>query len=139
MKNFNLTRSMPHRSRAHAFAQIARSAFVALLLVGLLGGCDGHPIGGPLPPTDDTTVDGNGDLENPAAEDEASTTCCEPDPSPSGCMQMGGPARAGGCFETCDFYCATNWRLTKRDGCEEWTYSTRAPGPDEDENCFPIE
>jgi hypothetical protein len=63
--------------------------------------------------------------------------CCPPDPTMSGCTHLGGYS-PGGCRETCDFFCSTNWRI-ERDthGCSTWRYDTRAPQPGENQACLP--
>ena len=63
--------------------------------------------------------------------------CCPPDPMIGSCMRLGGYS-PGGCAVTCDFPCATNWRI-ERDthACSVWHYDIRAPQPGETTFCFP--
>jgi hypothetical protein len=63
--------------------------------------------------------------------------CCPPDPTMSSCMHLGGYS-PGGCSQTCDFFCSTNWRVeTDAHGCSAWRYDTRAPQPGENQACLP--
>ena len=63
--------------------------------------------------------------------------CCPPDPSMNSCMHLGGYS-PGGCQQTCDFFCSTNWRLEKdAHGCSGWHYDTREPQPGENLICMP--
>ncbi len=49
--------------------------------------------------------------------------CCPPDPVPSSCMHLGGAAINGMCYEVCDFYGSSNWRIETDDqGCPFWRY-----------------
>jgi hypothetical protein len=63
--------------------------------------------------------------------------CCPRDTALSSCMHLGG-VNAAGCFLTCDFWCATNWRVeTDKYGCERWAMDYRMPAPGEDLECVP--
>jgi hypothetical protein len=64
--------------------------------------------------------------------------CCPPDPVMSGCMHIGGYSPNGSCGVTCDFFCATNWRIENdAHGCPAWRYDLRQPLPGETPFCFP--
>jgi hypothetical protein len=68
-----------------------------------------------------------GGMTGSAGKDGGSDTdavvCCPPDPIPTSCMHLGGSPSNGTCYETCDFWCSTNWR-TEPDahGCPMWRY-----------------
>lgn len=73
----------------------------------------------------------------PSVDSTKGGQCCPRDPSPAGCMQLGGTSGASGCVKTCDFYCSTNWRVEKdNNGCEVWRWDTRTPQPGETKYCF---
>ena len=62
--------------------------------------------------------------------------CCPPDLTMNSCMHLGGYS-PGGCLQTCDFFCSTNWRMEKdAHGCVGWRYDTRAPEPGENLMCW---
>jgi hypothetical protein len=61
--------------------------------------------------------------------DTGAAVCCPPDPTHNnGCMHLGGAAQGGMCWETCDFWCSTNWRIEPdAQGCPEWRYDSNGP------------
>lgn len=83
----------------------------------------------------------DGGSNSTSAEGGASNPdgCCPPDPTPSGCMQLGGAKAANGCSAACDFWCSTNWRIEQDDkGCGIWRFDTRAPAAGENSSCLPV-
>lgn len=65
--------------------------------------------------------------------------CCPRDTVMQGCMRLGGVNQFG-CFETCDFWCSTNWRVeVDQFGCERWEHDYRTPTPGENAECLPAQ
>jgi hypothetical protein len=136
-------------------SRLADFAAVALAVFLLAGGCSSeslHPSGDMSPrggaggaaigaPADGgngalglggMAVSGTGGLRGTGGGDTGSPPdaefCCPPDPQPNGCMHLGGQSYLGQCFETCDFWGASNWRIeTDAHGCPYWRYDYAGP------------
>ena len=97
--------------------------------MGIIGGRTGSGGQG----TGGTPFEMIGGMSGSAGKDGGSGTdavvCCPPDPTHNnGCMHLGGASQGGMCWETCDFWCSTNWRIEPdAQGCPEWRYDSNGP------------
>jgi hypothetical protein len=96
--------------------------------VGVIpGNCFGGMTGGAGRGSGGTPLESLGGRTGSAGKDGGSDTdavvCCPPDPIPTSCMHLGGSPYNGTCYETCDFWCSTNWRTEPDEhGCPMWRY-----------------